>query len=387
MAIEIVITGDNHLNYYSQKLGSKLGDRRAQIGRAWRETIDFALDKGVDLYLSVGDLFDQISPRNPPRARVVEAFVELKEAGVKSFIISGTHESPSTMSEGASPHSLLKEAGLATVFEDTSRFGQEIVEIDGRTVSIAGISTDKRLQADMDPLEGMTIPSGASFNIAMLHYSIEKIAPPIWEEPKISMSSIERNGQIELFVMGHIHQHIEKMVGDSMVLYPGATEHFNFGEAGNDTGFFYVVVDDKSIKVDYIKTESQPMAQLRLHTSELSSEDPTKTILEAVTGESDPKGLLQLVLEGDMPFEEYIRIDFTRIFDEGHRRNFFYEYIDKIRPISKEIEFVSSEGLKPRGELIKMGNDAVEGAPEGEKGIWSRALDLALSFYDRFSGA
>ena len=58
-----------------------------------------------------------------------------------------------------------------------------------------------------------------------------------------------------------------------------------------------------------------------------------------------------------------------------------------IYPISKEIEFVSSEGLKPRGELIAMGNKAVEGAPKGEKGIWSRALDLALSFYDRFSGA
>ena len=169
MTVKMVISGDNHLNYYSQKFGSKLAERRAQIGRAWRETIDYAIDKKVDLYLNVGDLFDQISPRNPPRARVVEAFVNLKEANVKSFVIAGTHESPATMIDGASPHSLLQEASLARVFEDTRSFGQEILQIGDTSVSIAGISTDRRLHLNMNPLENITIPAGADFNIAMLH--------------------------------------------------------------------------------------------------------------------------------------------------------------------------------------------------------------------------
>lgn len=384
MTFSMVITGDNHLNYYSQKLGSKLVERRRRIGRAWRETVNFAIEKKVDLYLNVGDLFDQISPRNPPRTRVVEAFVDLKEAGVKPFVISGTHDSPSMMSDGACPHSILQEAGLATVFEETNQFGQETLKIEDATISIAGISTNRRLRTDMDPLENIIIPGGADFNIAMLHYSIERIAPPMWDEPTVRLSSLERNKHIDLFAMGHIHRHITHRVGDSLILYPGATEHFDFGEAENETGFCHVVVDGKKIKVEHIKTESQPIAQLKLHTSRLSAEDPTKTILKAVENESNLKGLLQLVLEGDMSFEDYMKIDFTRLFDEGRRQNFYFEYLDRIKPLAEGIDIEFSEGLHPRKELLSMANKAVERAPAKEKDVWRRALELALSFYDRY---
>jgi DNA repair exonuclease SbcCD nuclease subunit len=282
VVVKIVVTGDNHLNYYSQKYGSKLEHRRAQMGRAWRETVDFAIDQSADLYLNVGDMFDQVTPRNPPRCRVVEAFVDLLEAGVKPFIIAGTHDSPATMTDGSSPHGVLKEAGLATVFEDTTRFGHEVIDIDGRRISIAGISTDKRLHPDMDPLESVKIPAEGDFNIAMLHYSVEKVAPPFWEEPQIRISSIEENKQIDLFTLGHIHKHIEHRVGDSLILYPGSTERVNFGESEAETGFCYLKVDGGNIDVEYVKTQSQPMSRINIHTSKIPAQRPTKHILEIV---------------------------------------------------------------------------------------------------------
>ena len=385
MTVKMVITGDNHLNHHSQRLGSKLTERRAQIGRAWRETIDFAIKEKVDLYLNVGDLFDQISPRNPPRARVIEAFVDLKEAGIRAFVISGTHESPAMMLDGASPHSLLQEADLATVFEDVQSFGQEIMKIGDTTVSITGMSTDKRLHSNMDPLENITIPAGADFNVAMLHYSIEKIAPPYWEEPTISLSSLERNKQIDLFAMGHIHQHMTKQLGNSLILYTGATERFDFGEAKNDTGFCYVVIEGKKIEVvDYVKTKSQPMTQLKLHTSKLAAENPTKTILDALIKASDSTGLLQLILEGEMSFDDYVKINIPHLFDVGKRRNFYYEYKDNIKPIVEGIDFQASEGLQPRNELISVANKAIEGADSNNKKYWERALELAISYYDKY---
>lgn len=384
LSIKIVITGDSHLNYYNQRLGSRLTERRAQIGKTWRETIDFAIEKKVDLYLSVGDLFDQVLPRNPPRARVVEAFAQLKDAGVKAFVIAGTHDSPATMIDGASPHSLLQEAGLATVFEDPLRFGQEILNIRGTTVSIAGISTDRRLSSGMDPIENVTIPAGADFNIAMLHYSIEKIASPQWEEPTIQLASLEKNRQINLFAMGHIHKHVTRRLGDSLILYPGATERFDFGEAENETGFCYVNVEAKKTRVEYIRTQSQPMKQLRLHSSELPAEDPTEAILKAIVEASNPVGLLQLVLEGNMRFEDYLKMDFLRLFDEGRRRNFYYEYMDNIRPIVEGIEYQASLGLHPRDELVSMASQIIERTDPKDRELWKRALELATSYYDRY---
>ena len=378
----MVLTGDNHLNYYNQKMGSRLRDRRTWIGRAWRQTIDYAIEKEVDLYLHLGDLFDQISPRNPPRARVVEAFRDLHEAGIEAFVLAGNHEAPTSKRDGASPHSVIDEAGFATVFENALNFDQKLIEIDGRSVSVAGMSYNRRLVPGMDPLEDLTIPAGADFNIAMLHYSVERVAPPKWEEPQISVNSLERNNQIDLFAMGHIHAHVSTLVGDSLVLYPGATERYDFGESGHETGFCFVTVDD-GIDYEFIPTDAQPMSQLKLHTSSLSPENPTQDILKAVEQGSSEDGLCQLVLEGDVPFEEYIKIDFTRIGDDGWRRNFYFEYIDRIKPLIEGLKFIETEGLHPRKELSAMGQQAVESSSPEERTLWERAAQLALSFYDK----
>ena len=57
--VRIVITGDNHLNLYNQKLGAKLSERRARIGRAWWKTVQYAVENKADIYIHTGDLFDQ----------------------------------------------------------------------------------------------------------------------------------------------------------------------------------------------------------------------------------------------------------------------------------------------------------------------------------------
>lgn len=383
MAVRAVITGDNHLNLYNQKLGARLGERRDRIGRAWWETVEYAIKNEADLYINTGDLFDQLSPRNPPRARVVEAFKALSDAGVESFIIAGNHEAPASVRDGASPHSVLEEAGLATVFECYTEFRQRTLDIRGTKVSIAGLSYNRNLASGEDPLEELMIPAGADINIAMFHYSVERIAPPLWEEPVVSVASLERNRQIQLFAMGHIHGHVQTRVGDSVVLYPGATEHYNFGECGKKTGFCYVEMDVDRVNVEFVPTEAQPMAQVKLHTSMMDPKNPTAAALDAVQGNSHPDGLLQLVLEGETPFESYTQIDFPLIFDRGSRGNFYFEYVDAIRPIVKGMEFKPSEGLNPRRELEAMARKAMGDSKGREREIWEQAAEYALGYYQR----
>jgi len=203
----------------------------------------------------------------------------------------------------------------------------------------------------------------------------------------IRLSSLENNRQINLFAMGHIHQHITRTLGNSLILYTGATEHFDFGEAENETGFCYVEVEGKKMKVEHIKTKSQPMKQLKLHTSKFTVQNPTETILKALVGASDSSGMLQLLLEGEMRFEEYLKINFPRLFDEGKRRNFYYESLDKIKLITESVKFQSSDDLNPRNELISVANQAIKKVDSNEKKFWERALELAVSYYDRYAEA
>ena len=386
MPVKAVITGDNHLNLYNQRFGSRLSERRRRLGQAWRETVDYALDHEADLYINTGDLFDQISPRNPPRASVVEAFRELKDAGVESFIIAGNHEAPGSIRDGASPHTVIREAGLATVFENRKDFEHRVLNIRGTRVSIAGMSYDRNLPAGEDPLADKTVPAGGDVNIALLHYSVERIAPPIWEEPVIKVESLQRNSHIHLYAMGHIHAHIDTRVGDSRILYPGATEHYNFGECGKKTGFCYAELSPEEIRVEFIQTEAQPMSQVKLHTSTMDPDDPTETILQEINAASNHDGLLQLVLEGETPFEHYAMIDFPLVFDRGSRQNFYFEYVDHIRPVVQGVEFTPTEGLNPRRELEAVAKKFREGAAEREQDLWSKAAEYALSYYEKHRG-
>jgi exonuclease SbcD len=378
--VRIVITGDSHLNLYNQKLGSRLGERRSRIGAAWWKTIQYALDKEADIYIHTGDLFDQLSPRNPPRARVVEAFKILKDAGVKSFIVAGNHEAPSSEMDGASPHAILEEAGLANVFNSYKEFQQYTLTVDNVNISIAGMSYNRNLDPRQDPLEDKKIPNGADLNLAVLHYSIESIAPPIWEEPCIKLASIEANSDIQLFAMGHIHEYNETKVNDSHIVYPGGTERYNFGESSKSTGF--IVVDyDGEIKIKYIPVEAQPMKQVKFHTSHMDHGKINDSIEEKIIENSHEEGLFQLVLEGSIPFQLYTEIDFTSIHTLGSSRNFFFECIDKINPTGEGLDFTPVEGLNPRKMLEETALTTIEDKRGEEKKIWQQAMEYAISYY------
>lgn len=379
--VRIVITGDNHLNLYNQKLGSKLGERRARIGRAWSQTIDYAIEHKADIYINTGDLFDQLSPRNPPRASVIEGFKQLHEAGISAFIVAGNHEVPSSERDGVSPHALLREAGLAHVFENRLEFEQRNETIDNVTVSIAGMSYNKNLAPKQDPLEDKSIPAGSDLNIAILHYSIEDIAPPIWEEPRILKASIERNPQIQLYAMGHIHEHLITKIGDSHIVYPGGTEHYDFGECDKSTGFIVAEYENGELSLEYVLVESQPMRQLKLHTSHLKHDAITESITSEVKNSSNSDGLLQLVLEGELPFKKYTEIDFTEVNRLGSSLNFYFEYIDRIKPTGEGLEFKSSDGLNPRKRLEAVANEFIEKSTGEDKKIWQQAMSYAIEYY------
>ncbi len=381
--VKILVTGDNHLNLYNQRLGAKLTERRARIGRAWWRTIEYAKENDIDIYIHTGDLFDQISPRNPPRARVVEGFKELQEAGVKAYIVAGNHEAPANSRDGASPHTLLSEAELAYVFDSYTELQQYKVEVDGVEISLAGKSYNRNLDSRDDPLKEVKIPAGADLNIAVLHYSIEKIAPPIWEEPVVKMETIEANSEIQLFAMGHIHSHQETKVNDSLIVYPGGTERYNFGEWDKETGFVVVEYKDGELSTEYVEVESQPMKQTRLHTSHMDHDDLTGSIIEQVREDANPDGLYQIILEGEIPFSRYASINFSEMCDIGKELNFYFEYIDIIRPTGEGIEFTQSEGLNPRKRLEEMANEVIEGLQGREKEVWLRALEYAVTYYMR----
>lgn len=123
------------------------------------------------------------------------------------------------------------------------------------------------------------------------------------------------------------------------------------------------------------------MRQLKLHTSHTEHDRITESIQSEVTKASDKDGLLQLVLEGDLPFKKYTEIDFTEINKSGIAQNFYFEYIDRIKPTGEGLQFSSSEGLNPRKRLEEVALEAVNQSSGDDQKIWQQAMNYAIEYY------
>src|SRR5919199_3197144 len=93
--LRIVVTADNHLGRYYDRLGPRqLEARRAWLRRGWEAAVECALERQAHLFLQAGDLFDTPDPRNAERAAVAEALARLHAAGVGCYAIGGNHDTP-----------------------------------------------------------------------------------------------------------------------------------------------------------------------------------------------------------------------------------------------------------------------------------------------------
>jgi len=170
------------------------------------------------------------------------------------------------------------------------------------------------------------------------------------------------------------------MIDNSHIIYPGHTEHYDFGEWKQETGFIVVNYEDMP-EINYIKVESQPMRQLKLHTSYTEHDKITESIKEQIVKASNLDGLLQLLLEGSIPFTKYTEIDFTELSQLGSSQNFYFELIDRIKPTGEGLKFNTDEGLNPRKRLEETGREAINKSIGDDQKIWQYALEYALEYY------
>src|SRR5919202_4711884 len=132
--LRIVVTSDNHLGRYYDRLAPRaLETRRAWLRRGWETAVASALDAGAHLFLQAGDLFDTPEPRNAERVAVAEALARLDAAGVGCYAIGGNHDTPRQRTDhgGASPQSAYAELGRLELLGARGAIATRLREING----------------------------------------------------------------------------------------------------------------------------------------------------------------------------------------------------------------------------------------------------------------
>ena len=92
---------DTHLGYRTFNKTAPLEDkdaglnqREADVYNAWDQLVQEAIRIKPDIFIHAGDFFDRVSPSNRAIVRAREGLYKLSEAGIKTIILAGNHETP-----------------------------------------------------------------------------------------------------------------------------------------------------------------------------------------------------------------------------------------------------------------------------------------------------
>ncbi|HET7771129.1 MAG TPA: metallophosphoesterase [Chloroflexota bacterium] len=406
MGVKLVVTADNHLGRYHARMPvARLDERRRWLRRAFRKSVDHAIDQRADFFLQCGDLFDSVDPRNSERLFVADCLSDLKAAGVTALAVGGNHDTPrqSTEHGGYLAADLYARLGGLRLFVDSHEITSETFERDGLRLAIGGLCWDARLSFGQDPLAGKPFPDPPEgrpdWKILLTHASLEGHTFPGSFEPVIARESIAQL-DAELLLVGHVHARTHVEVGGTHVLVPGATERMYYDEFGHDPGFLFIELHaGAKFTHRWVTHPAQPRCRITVTGHEITpqphglrppDETSTDVLVRRVREQADPDCLTTLQLEGRIPREVYAELDLARVQEVGAESCFFFDVDTTQLEPENELGEASSRGIRLSQveELQETAAQLREAAvTDAERRLVELGLQEALAHYQHTAGA
>ncbi len=426
--VRVVLTADSHLSAYSPKLSpAKLAERRRRLGMAFKQTVDTAIERQVHLFIQAGDLFDSVDPRNREREFVAEQLMRLQSAGIRTFGVSGNHDTPRQRTEqgGFAPQSIYHQLGGMHYFTSSERLEPVQVNVSGLRLAIAGLSYHPNIPPGADPLDHVEIVDsdgiivGSDLGILILHAAIEGHAFPGEMETFVRRSSLIRFNGFRVALVGHVHAYTRFSVGDKSVVVCGATERMEFGQSEDKIGFVYLELNRNGLRyAKHIPIKPQPRHLVTIRTTELwpplqpdqakhsdiastlesetaliseaSMLSVTERMLQKVEPYCTEDAMVRLNLEGPITREQYHSLDLRGLWLYGQQRAFSFEIDESHLFLTNELSqerVERGERIAPREMLEAIAQEWMEHAetPDG-RAILTKTRQRVLDRYDELSG-
>lgn len=327
MSVQIVHCSDMHLdkNFNISNL-AKAQERKEDLNKNFFAAVEYALENRPDLFLISGDVFDRNSPSNSARVFVTERVKQLREAGIRVFIIGGNHDVPKFGSQHLAID-VLASAGLATVFSKSEAIQKQTLEINRRKVCVAGKSYFSRFESE-NPLHGCTIPTDGDYNILMIHASLQglNVASSI---PEMAFQNPFRPADVtpglNYLALGHFHNHFEREHEGCRIVNPGSIERLSWGEMYDEKGFIWAELNDSDASLEFVRLQTRPMEEYALDLSTAGDHSPNLKdyLIEYLRRQSNPVKLARLRLKGQITQEQYRQLKLSEIY-EATRAMFFH---------------------------------------------------------------
>jgi exonuclease SbcD len=383
--VRAVVTADNHLSRGHSKMSpQKLEVRRQWLRKGFQAAVDYAIESQADLFLQAGDLFDSPQPRNVDRAFVAHQLRRLEAAGVKTFGIAGTHDSPRmmTVEGGTTPQRIYEQFEAMQLFNGYDDPSPAVVDVEGLSVAVGGVSFNPLFMASDDPLAGVPFPRCADVGIMLVHYSVKGACYDESNEPVVSKASIAALEGVDLLVAGHYHDFRQFGIGRVKVLIPGATERMIYG-AERDASFAYVeLVAGKADRIQKVAVDGQDYHPVTLRTTELDETHAFESACSRLEAAVSTDAIVKVTLEGPLSRETYRALRLRELHQWGSNHCFHFEMDssglslldDRLENTGKGVR------LSLREEISFVAQQLIEQEPENREALEKARQELLLAY-------
>jgi len=378
--MKILHIADTHLGYSAYRKTSEEGinQREIDVYNAFKDFIDYALEKKPDLIIHAGDLFDSVRPNNRAITFAIKQILRLSKQKIPFLVIAGNHEHPK-----------LKETGhIFSVFDHieyvypiyNAKYETTSFDFNNKKIAIQIIPQCEIKKEFNDELKKIKPDSSADYNIFVSHGAVAGIkvfTMNEFNELMIPLKTLSQN--FDYIALGHYHTYT-KLANNAC--YSGSTERFTFTDANDKKGFIELEFLNGKIKHEFIELKIRPMIDLQpIECLNLKLDEIMKKIKEIIK-KIDPKDKTFRIALEEIPAHIYRGLDFREI-KKLCNEAIHYEikanvvkegglkttYTSKIGSLSNEYkEFIESQNLKEEDTLLKLGLNYIEAIESRNEG-------------------
>jgi len=385
--VKILQTADNHLGetaYSRIDASTGLNARGMDFLSSFKNIVDIAVKKKVNVLLVVGDFFTRVNPHPRYLLEVMKDLKKLSRANVITIFVSGNHETPKMVTT-VNPLSLLGQIDNVYVFlEPTS------IEIDGIDfVCVPAPPLFDEIKDLFNPLLQLALKNSKSERkilAAHLPLGQASISSERTLESFIGecVDAKQISDKFMYAALGHMHKFQQLKHEGMPIVYSGSSERYEWGEEGDDKFAVLIEIAD-NVEISPIKLPVRNMLTIiDQNCSGLSAVKINKLVLEAIgNNKREIKDSLVRIKLDNIDIDEYRLIDWNIIKQSLSE----YEAFDfklqpqtvislpvqagprgeYIFPPSKELElYVKSkkEYRRIAPQLLKLGNEIIDEAKE-----------------------
>jgi len=235
--LKLLHLADIHLGAKFVELGPKGLKQRAKLAETFSTLPKIAKEKGAQLVLISGDLFDSPFPSKTSVEIVNKTIAELVKQDICVAISAGTHD---YLAAGGVFTSGQIDTSSESIFvfsepKPTTHLFAKL------NVAVSARSLDSN-RSNHSPLEGLTPNPQAGINIAMAHGSVALPGLKVPADDWVMKPEELEGSPFNYIALGHWHG-LKEMV-TAKAWYPGSPEWIGTDQKGSGN-MLYIEVDDK----------------------------------------------------------------------------------------------------------------------------------------------